>query len=243
MVGLTYTPSLSSVILCDTRLPMTGGGGDEPFDKIDRLTRLKYYGTSYLADHQYRPCPHLEYPGFLCTVEGLWVPSLSESVAVYSSNFNGAGPVGPSLGMRRAIKIKFKIPHRKVPIHPEDMRSRLLLPENDSSRNLRGRKRPLQPGGGGVQGYVLLLPLRSDSILLHLTTITTATFDPTSAGLESSPHRWCLRRRWRRTTSIPGVRRRDKKRRQGGGATMNTMVIGSDYVEYKSRLGGSVGGG
>ena len=152
MVGLTYIPPLYSILLWDTHLPMTGGGGDEPLYRIDRLTRLKDYGPSSLADHQYRPCPHLEYPGFLCTVEGSWPPLLSESATVSTSNVNGAGPVGPSLGMRRVMKIKFKIPHRKVPIHPEDMRSRLLLPENDSSRNLRGRKRSLQPGRGGCRG-------------------------------------------------------------------------------------------
>ena len=84
-----------------------------------------------------------------------------------------------------------------------------------------------------MRGYVFLLLLRSDGILLHPTTMTTATLDPTSAALESSPHRWRLRRRWRRTTSIAGVPRREKKRRQGGGATINKMVIGSEYVEHK----------
>ena len=152
MVGLKYTPSSSSVLLCDSCLPMTGGGGDEPLDRIDRLTRLKYYGPSSLADHQYRPCPNWEYPGFLCTAEGPWAPSLSESAAVYSSKVNGAGPMGMSLGMRRSMNIKFKIPHRKVPIHPKDRRRRLLLPENNSIRQLRGRKRPLHPGRGGCGG-------------------------------------------------------------------------------------------
>ena len=152
MVGLKYTPSSSSVLLCDSCLPMTGGGGDEPLDRIDRLTRLKYYGPSSLADHQYRPCPNWEYPGFLCTAEGPWPPLLSESAAVSSTNVNGAGPVVPSVGMRRAMKIKSKIPHRKVPIHPEDRIRRLLFPDNDSRRQLRVIKRPLQLRREGCGG-------------------------------------------------------------------------------------------
>ena len=88
---------------------------------------------------------------------------------------------------------------------------------------------------------LLLLILCSDGILIHLTTMTTTTLDPTSAALESSTHQWRLWRWWRRTTLIPGVPRREEKRRHVGGETMNTTVIGYDYVEHKLRLGGSGG--
>ena len=152
MVGLTYTPSSYSVLLCDSCLPMTGGGGDEPLDRIDRLTRLKYYGPSSLTDRQFRPCPDLEYPGLLFMVEVPSPPSLSGSAEVSYLNVNGAGPVGLSLGIRRVDKSNFTIPHRKFPIHPEERRRRLLLPENNSIRQLRGRKRPLHPGRGGCGG-------------------------------------------------------------------------------------------
>ena len=48
-----------------------------------------------------------------------------------------------SLGMKRLMNSKFKIPKRKLPIHPKEKRRRILLLDN---KRLRGRKRPLQPG-------------------------------------------------------------------------------------------------